>query len=121
MPQLFQRSDGLLRKAAFDAKPAREVRVGRERIWAAERRDARCLDRLLDAQAPLGGIEEHLQHGRALHVAAGCPPRHRELPVAQRERRVRRQARALAGLDEKWMVGLEASLRATRRGREAES
>src|SRR5215831_5172613 len=76
---------------------AGEVRVRPERVGEAPRRHARRLDRLLRRHAERGDVEEGLEHGLLLDVAAWCSERHEQSTVTKRHRRGGSETRSLAG------------------------
>ena len=82
--------------------------------------EARRLDRLLHAHPEHDVVQEDLQHALRLEIAAGRAERHEPLAAAPRERRVRREARALARRDARGVARHRPRLRAARRRTEAE-
>src|SRR5437763_107541 len=104
-----------LRDAALNAEPAGVVVVGREGGGVAVAREARVLDRALHVLAVHEDVEQHLQHRLALDIAAWGAEGEELLAIAlDRQRRVRGQARPLAGRDPGRVARIGSGLRAAR-------
>jgi hypothetical protein len=95
--QAAERVARLGAQARLGLEQAGRVRVRPERIGEASRGDARGLDSLLRRHAVGRDVEEHLEHGLLLDVAAGRAERHERAAVAEHHGRRGREPRPLAG------------------------
>ncbi len=98
-------------QAVLDVQPAGQVGVGRERVGEAEGGEARLLDRLLDIHAEMEGVQEHLQHGLHLHVAARRTERDDTAVVAHGDGGVRYEPGPLTRRHARWVAGTGPRLR----------
>ena len=98
------------RQAVLDVQAAGQVGVGREGVGEAEGGEARLLDRLLDIHAEVEGVQEHLQHGLHLHVAARRAERDDAAVVAHGDGGIGREPRPLAGRHARGMAAGRAAI-----------
>jgi hypothetical protein len=108
--QLRQRGAGLGGDAGLDVETAGRVRVRPEGIGEAARGQPRGLHRLLGRHAVRNHVQQYLQQGLLLHVAARSAEGHEGAAVAQHERRRGGEPRPLAARDLAGMAGHEPAL-----------
>src|SRR5579862_300226 len=107
-----QFGDHCLGNARLDRESPGIIVVGRERRGIAVAGKTRAFDRALHVLAKHETIEQHLQHGLGLHVAAGGAEWHETPAALDRQRRVRGQPRAFAGCRAGRMARVGPRLRA---------
>ena len=69
-------------KRSSTQQPIGQVLEGRERVGEAPGREARRVDRLLEVDAEVDVVDQHLEHRLDLHVAAGAAEGDRAAVVA---------------------------------------
>src|SRR5512136_2852811 len=81
-----------------------------ERVREVVTAEARGLDGLLNVHPELGNVQEDLQHGLRLLVAARRAYRHERLAILHDQPRARRQSRAFAGREGRRVLWVQPQL-----------
>src|SRR6185369_14952024 len=100
----------LLGNATFEVQTTRVIAVRLIGVGETVGGKARRFDRFLGIHTEESDIQKSLQHGLRLYIPAGGAEGHQGPPVAQRQRRVWRQARTLSRSNARSMTGVSPRL-----------